>query len=442
MSTEGRYPPGSTGVPVVGDTVNLSRDIFGFYEQLQEEYGRIASYQVFGTNACMVADPDAIERILLDDHESYEKGDILTQTLGDAMGEDLFLTDGAQWQRQRTAMQPAFYRERLNTYVPVMRATAESTINEWVDGNVVELHEAMTQTTIDVLGRTLFGVNVANKPVVAEASAAILARTNTNRFWSFLPTSVPTPTNIQYKRELDRLRGFVDDLATQRREQSPEARGDDLLSILIRFTETSEFDWEELRDNIITFLFAGHETIALGLTYTLLCLARDHDEQARVRDEIETICDGPVTAEDLPDLERTQQAVDESLRLYPPVYLFFREPVRGVELGDYEVPAGTTLVLPQWVVHRDPEWWDAPESFRPERFARDAERPEYAYFPFGGGPRHCIGMRFARMEIRVVLATILSQYELELVSNPNPDLVASSNLKPGEPIKVRVHERA
>lgn len=316
MSTEGRFLSGSTGVPVVGDTVDLSRDIFGFYEQLQEEYGRIASYQVFGTNACMIADPDAIERILLETTRVTRR-EMSSLKPFDAMGEGLFLTDGAQWQRQRTATQPAFYRERLNTYVPVMRATAESTINEWLDGNVVELHEAMTQTTIDVLGRTLFGVNVANKPVVAEASAAILARTNTNRFWSFLPTSVPTPTNIRYKRELDRLRGFVDDLATQRREQSPEARGDDLLSILIRFTETSEFDWEELRDNIITFLFAGHETTALGLTSTLLCLARDHDEQARVRDEIETICDGPVTAEDLSDLEHSRQSMSRCACIRP-----------------------------------------------------------------------------------------------------------------------------
>ncbi|SFH40190.1 Cytochrome P450 [Halorubrum aquaticum] len=441
MSTETRYPPGPRGLPVVGNTVDLSRDIFAFFEELRDDYGHIASYEVFGTDACMVAHPDAIQQVLLDKHEAFEKGEVLTRNLADTMGEGLFVTGGEQWQNQRTQVQPAFYRDRLNTYVPEMRATAEETVEQWRDGMVVDVNDRMTEATMDVLGRTLFGVDVTENPIVSEASDAILARFDTSRFWSFLPDQIPTPTNRRYRQKLDQLNAFVDDLADQRRAQSPADRGDDLLSILVSFVEASDLTQEEFRDNMITFLFAGHETTALGLTYTLLCLAQHPEEQEKLYTEIDTVGDGRVTAEDLPGLEYMERVIDEALRLYPPVYMFFREATQDVVLQGYDIPAGTTLVLPQWAVHRDPEWWDDPEAFRPERFADDADRPEYAYFPFGGGPRHCIGMRFARMEMKTVLATILSEYTFELASEPNPELVASTNLKPGDPIEISLSQR-
>ncbi|QCS43609.1 cytochrome P450 [Natrinema versiforme] len=441
MSSDVTYPPGPRGLPVIGNTVDLSRDIFAFFEELRDEHGRVASYEVFGTHACMVAHPDAVQQVLLDDHDAFEKGEVLTRNLADAMGEGLFVTGGEQWQNQRTQVQPAFYRNRLNTYVPEMRATAEETVEQWRDGMVVDVNHWMTKTTMDVLGRTLFGVDVTENPVVSEASDAILARFDTSRFWSFLPDRLPTPTNRRYRRKLDNLQTFVDELAQQRRQQPPENRGDDLLSILVGFLEASDLTQEELRDNMVTFLFAGHETTALGLTYTLLCLAQHPEEQAALQEEIDTICGEAVAAEDLSELEQTERVINEALRLYPPVYMFFREATRDVELEGYHIPEGTTLVLPQWAVHRDPAWWDYPESFRPDRFEGDTDYPEYAYFPFGGGPRHCIGMRFARMEMKTVLATILREFTFELASNPDPDLIASTNLKPGEQIQIELHER-
>ncbi|WP_254831256.1 cytochrome P450 [Haloglomus salinum] len=441
MNTEVRYPPGPRGLPVVGNTVDLSYDIFGFFEELRDEYGRIASYEVFGTEACMIAHPDAIQQVLLDSHEAFEKGEVLTRNLADAMGEGLFVTGGGQWQNQRTQVQPAFYRNRINTYVPEMRTTAEETVEQWRDGMVVDVNDRMTEMTIDVLGRTLFGVDVTENPVVSEASDAILARFDTSRFWSFLPDRLPTPTNRRYRQKTDELQQFVDDLARQRREQNPEHRGDDLLSILVEVVEASDLTREEFRDNMVTFLFAGHETTALGLTYTLLCLAQHPDEQAALRAEIDAACDENLTAKDLPKLEQTENVIDEALRLYPPVYMFFRETSQDVELQGYTIPEGTTLVLPQWAVHRDSAWWDDPETFRPERFADDDDdRPEYAYFPFGGGPRHCIGMRFARMEMKTVLATILNEYSFDLVSDPSPELIASTNLKPAEPIEIELEK--
>jgi|SRR6056297_1111983 len=442
MRTKKNRPPGPDGLPVVGNAVEFSRDTFGFFEQLRNEYGQVASYDVFSTDACLIADPELIREILLDDHDIYQKGNLLTRSLGNAMGEGLPLTEGEQWERLRTHIQPVFYRDRLDTYVPAMRATAAATIDGWSDGTVVDVSDVMTKTTIGVLGRTLFGVDVADEPIIPEASEAILARFDTSRLRSFLPDYVPTPMNRRYKRKLDQLREFVDELSQERRNHDPDERGDDLLSILVGLVETGDVSWEELRDNMIAFLFAGHETTALGLTYTLLCLAQHPDEQARIRAEVDATCDGDIVAADVPDLERTGRAIDEALRLYPPVYFFFREPTQDVDLSGYEIPEGTTLVLPPWVVQHDPTWWDEPETFRPERFAGESDRPEYAYFPFGGGPRHCLGMRFARIEMQIVVASILRHYELELVSEPDPELITSSTLKPKEPIEIRVHERS
>jgi len=230
----------------------------------------------------MVAHPDAIQQVLLDDHEAFEKGEVLTRNLADAMGEGLFVTGGDQWQNQRTQVQPAFYRDRLSTYVPEMRATAKEVVGQWHDEMVVDVNDWMTKTTLDVLGRTLFGVDVRENSIISEASDAILARFDTSRFWSFLPDRLPTPTNRRYRQKLGELQTFVDDSAEQRQEKQPEDRGDDLLSILVNFVEASDLTQEEFRDNMVTFLFAGHET-ALGLTYTLLCLAQHPDEQAKLK---------------------------------------------------------------------------------------------------------------------------------------------------------------
>lgn len=433
-------PPGPRGYPVVGNTLALSDDLLAFFERLRDDYGRVASYRTVGTDACMIAEPDAIGEILVESQDSFEKGKVLTRNLADAMGEGLFVTDGDQWRDQRTHVQPAFYSRRLDTYVPQMRATARETVERWEDGGVVDVETAMTETTADVLGRTLFGVDVADYPVVSAASEAILARFDTTRFWSFLPDWLPTPVERRYRQRLDELRRFVDELARRRREQSPGDRGDDLLSILVSIAEAGKITRDEFRDNVITFLFAGHETTALGLTYTLLCLARNPGEQATLRTEIDDVCGETVTADDLDDLDRLGAVIDEALRLYPPVYAFFREPTRNVTLDGYEIPRGTTLVLPQWAVHRDPAWWDDPDAFRPDRFREGADRPRFSYFPFGGGQRHCIGMRFARMEMKVVLATILRRYRFDLRSDPDPELVPSTNLRPGDTIEIELHE--
>ncbi|WP_275039762.1 cytochrome P450 [Halorubrum tebenquichense] len=225
---------------------------------------------------------------------------------------------------------------------------------------------------------------------------------------------------------------------------------------MIAAAELGAFDDDALVDNAVTFLFAGHETSALGLTYALYCLADRPAFQRRLRREIAAL-DGDPEPENLRECPALTAAVDEALRLYPPVHSFFREPTEPVTLGGYRVPAGVVLTVAPWAVHRDGRWWEDPESYRPERWLRETgdgevvhgddrpgpavgERPEYAYFPFGGGPRHCIGMRFARQELRLSVATLLRRFRLERVTT-DLSLRASANTRPAEPVRVRVHSR-
>ena len=435
--------PGPSGIPVIGQARRMMTDILGFHERLQADYGDFVRFHVMGTDFCAVTDPEAIRRILIGESDDYEKGELARKQIGGFLGEGIFFAEGDRWRRQRKHIQPVFFRERLDAYVPTIRDEAERLANRWHVETVVDLEASMLETTLRILGRTLFGVSVEDEPVLQEVTPAILARFDTTSVHAYLPDSAPIPAIRRYRRGTDRLHEFIEELMVKTRERPPEARGDDLLSILVGLVEADVLSETEARDNLVTFLFAGHETSAHGLTFTLCELARNRDKQEAIHEEVASVLDGTSpSASELSALERTERAIDEGLRLYPPAYLTFREPIRDVELGGYTIPAGTTLSIPQWVVHRDARWWEDPETFRPDRFATEhSDRPEYAYFPFGGGPRHCIAMRFALVEMKIVVATLLSRFDVSFAGLSAFDVVAASNLRLGEPVHLEVRDR-
>ncbi|KPN29578.1 cytochrome P450 119 [Halolamina pelagica] len=246
-----------------------------------------------------------------------------------------------------------------------------------------------------------------------------------------MPDWVPLPRNLRYRRAVDRLDGFVDRLLAERRENAV-AGGSDLLSVLL----AAGMDDTEVRDHLVTFLLAGHETTALALTYTLYCLATHPDEQAAVAAEVAKLDDRPGMDDSLP---RTGRAIREAMRCYPPVHLVMREAVADDTVGGYHVPAGSLVLCSQWATHRRPGLWDDPGSFRPDRWEAN-DRPQYAYFPFGAGPRICIGRRFALLEARLVLARLLQTFRVEPVTE-ELDLAASMTLAPAGSVEVRLRER-
>jgi cytochrome P450 len=436
-------PPGPDGLPVLGNVRPLVDDPWAFYDELSE-YGDVVSYSVPRMEFCTVLHPDLIERVLVTDNERFGKFGF-EDLGGEFMSEGLLLAEGEQWQRQRTAAQQAFTPDRIREYGDAMGRYADEMADEWADGETVALDRRFSRLTLRILSRSLFDLDLGgDADVVTEVAAAINDRGDLDGVSTFLPLWMPTPRNLRCRRAVSAFHPFVDDLIAERRGSTDEY--DDLLASLMGAeTDPGEhLPHEELRDSMATFLFAGHETTSLALTYLVLLVSQHDDVRRRLHEEYEAVLGGRrPRLEDLPDLEYTERVIDETLRLYPPAYIIFRTAREDVELGGYRIPEGTNLSLPQFFVHTDDQWYDDPETFDPDRWTDEFEEslPEYAYFPFGGGPRHCIGMRFAMQELKTVVPTLLQRVEFELVSDPDPDLDMALTLRPSEPVRARVRHR-
>ncbi|MDH5019685.1 cytochrome P450 [Halobacterium rubrum] len=405
-TTDAPLAPKRDGVPVLGSAVAFGRDPYAFYEDVAS-HGDVVRFSMGTYDMAGVLHPNGIRRVLVEEPAAFRKPD---GPGVDVLADGLLLTDGDRWQRQRGQLQPLFYRERIETYAETMATYAAAAADEWAaDAGGVQATEATSRYTLRVLGKTLLGAETDEHRAAVRAGAnAIRERTSENPVAVDLPEWLPTPSNCRYRRGVDRLNGVVDTLLAD-----ADGTGEDLLSVLVAQDSggAGGRTEDELRSQLVTFLFAGHETSATALTWALYELGRKPEVAARLQSEVDAVLDGGhATLGDLPALSYTEQVIREVLRRYPPASAIFRETREPVVVGGYRIPADTFVVLPQFHVHTDPRWWDEPMTFDPERWTDvddpPGDRPDYAYFPFGGGPRHCIGMRFARMELQLALATI------------------------------------
>jgi cytochrome P450 len=440
--------PGPSGLPVVGSTVAASRDGVGFAESLPD-YGDLVAYDAFGEHIVTVSDPEVVETVLVSDSDAFVKGEF-EMALGDIVApEGLAFAEGERWRRQRTALQSAFTPDRIASYADAMVTATAGMADEWADGETAELGDAFAGLTLRVLTRALFDLDfdAERGAVVREAADAIAAMVDRFGLLAFLPEWVPTPTERRYDRAMADLDDLVDELIAERRGGSADR--DDLLALLVAAADEDATGMDEaaVRDQLVTFLFAGHETTATALTYACWSLAGHPEVRERLDAELDdALGDRDPTFADLPDLDYTEQVVREALRLYPPIYALYRQPKEPTVLGGYRVDPDTTLQLSTYNVQRDERWWDDPEAFRPERWDGDdgetgagEDRPEYAYFPFGGGPRHCIGMRFAMTELKLSLATLARRVEFDRVTE-ELDLSMGLTLDPG-PVEMQVRKK-
>jgi len=464
-----REPPRIDGWPLVGNTVEFVRDPFAFYDRL-ESTGDAVAYSVAGDEFCTVFDPEYVQRILVEENERYVKAEMFQRAAAGFAEQGLLLTEGEVWRDQRVRVQPAFTPERIQRYADTMVEYAERTAEELAGDadegggdTVIDVDEAMSELTLRILAKSLLDVDVADRrAVVREATVALNDRGDASGASAFLPDWVPTPKNRRFERAMADFEALVDDLIAERRDADGEY--DDLLALLLHAEGPDGTTMSEnaVRDQMVTFLFAGHETTSLALTYAWHLLGRNPDAAARLRAELdEQLGDRRATMADLPALGYTDRVVTEALRLYPPAYVIFREPTEDVRLGPYRLREGTNVTLPVFKIHRDERFYDDPDEFRPERWhgeARpasdasgetpdpraddlDAELPDYAYFPFGGGPRHCIGMRFARAELKLALATLARELTFEPIYEGDPDLTMAATLRPDQPMEMRVERR-
>lgn len=441
-------PPGPKGAFLLGSAAELMRDWPGFSTRCAREYGDVVFYRFLHVPICQVNHPDGIEQVLVRQASNFHKSKDYA-ALRFVLGNGLLTNEGANWQAQRQLMQPAFRHENIAAYAGIMASSAEQLLARWKDGEARDIHEDMTQLTLDVVTRSLFGARVSQdaRSVGADIST-VMARFFQQAALSFiLPDGTPLPKGPRLLRSKRRLDQKI--LAIIHERRSSPAPANDLLQILLDAQDEhgSRMTDEQLRDEIMTLFLAGHETTANALSWTWYLLAQNPKAERALAAELDAVLGGAApTLADLPRLPYAEMVIKESMRLYPPAWGIGRRAIRDFELNGYRIPAGTNIFLLQWVVHRDPRFFPDPERFDPERWRDDPIRrgrlPRFAYFPFGGGPRVCIGAGFAMMEATLLLATLAQRFQLSLLPNSRVTPFFSITLRPKHGLKMRLHRRA
>ncbi|MGO9702711.1 MAG: cytochrome P450 [Xanthobacteraceae bacterium] len=437
-------PPGPKGLPLLGSLLALGRDPIAFFTDCSRQYGGIVSFRLAGWPTVFISDPDIIEIVLVGRHKAFAKARFFWRNVTAIFGKGLLTSEGDFWQRQRRLIAPAFNTARLASYGEAMVTHTQRMLDTWQPGEVRNVHSALMGLTLGIATKTLFDHDVSSEAVQMDRDVATLAKEIDKRTVRpfYIPDFVPLPGNIRFHRALGRIERLVTRII---RSRHGEDRGD-LLSILlsVRDDDGNGMSERQLRDEVITLLLAGHETTALALSWTFYLLSQHPEAEAKLGEELQRVLGGrPPTVADLPQLRHAEQVVTEAMRLYPPAWAINRETVEDCELGGYRIPAGTTIIISPWVEHHDPRYFENPEEFRPERWAGDLARqlPRFAYMPFGGGPRICIGNRFSMMEAVLILATMAQRFSLRWQSDHPIVLEPSITLRPGGGVWVRCEQR-
>jgi cytochrome P450 len=401
-----------------------------------------------GHDALFVMHPTLIRQVMVDEADNFEKGEMARRALEPALGDAILIADGTRWRWQRHAAAPLFRREQLLEFLPAMIATAQRTRERWLSyppDSEIDVWREMMRTTFDIVMATMLsGSSVADTGRIERAIGDYLDSIS----WVMALTMVGAPRWVPYpgvrkaRRGRSYLRRFVDGLMTEVSDRG--ASHNDLLSLLIGANDPHtgrSMSETDVRDNILTFVLAGHETTALALTWTFYLLSLHPHIEARVRSEIAAVTGGSaVRCEHIEALRYTQQVIQEAMRLYPPVPLVVREARRVLRLGTEVIGTGTLVYVPIYAVHRHEEFWNRPDVFDPDRFTPEAvkARDRYVYLPFGAGPRICIGMSFAQIEATAVLAVLLSSVRLRLRHGYVPEPKLRVTLRPARGMPMRL----
>jgi cytochrome P450 len=411
-------PPGPTGTLLGGNIQSFSRDRLGFLLNTAKEYGPLASFRAGPRRIFLASRPDLIEQVLVTDSKHYIKH-FGTRAFRPLLGNGLLTSEGAFWQRQRKLVQPAFLNTRVPRYAPIMAELTEEMLQSWLPGKSVQIDFEFEALTSKIALKTLFNLDDLGDRQRFGDTLKLALDIMTERIFRFVkfPLWVPTPETLRLKRALAELDRSVHDLIAAGRARREV--GDDLLSRLIsaRHEDGSTMGDAELRDETMTLFLAGYETTALTLAWTWYLLARHKRVEDKLVSEWERVLSGKTpSVEDISNLPYTSAVITESMRLFPPAYVIGREATTDLELGGYHVKRGYSVLMSQWVSHRDPKYFADPEAFIPERWENGFAKqlPKFAYYPFGGGKRICVGQSFALMEAMIVLPSVGQRYRFNL----------------------------
>lgn len=393
----------------------------GALERLARDHGDLAFFSFGPRREVLANHPDFVRQVLVTERRSFAKGQSLNEAKR-VLGEGLLTSEGDFHLRQRRLMQPLFHQRAITGYAAAMVECVDQVMARWRPGETVDLHEELSRLTLSIVARTLFERDVEGEAAeIGQALTTAIEGVNRLVYPVIGPAldALPLPSTRRFHAARQRLDQTIYGLIEERRKRG---LGDDLLSLLLAAVDDDDREGmsdSQVRDEAMTIMLAGHETTAVWLTWTLMLLAQHPDVEARVRSELAQVLDGRTpTVDDVAGFEYTSAVLNESLRLYPPVWILGRTALTDIELAGHRVPAGTVVLVSQWLMHRDARWHEQPETFAPERWG-GAPPAEWTFFPFGGGVRQCIGEAFAWLEARLVLARILQCWDVRLVS-PEP----------------------
>jgi cytochrome P450 len=442
-------PPGPRGSRL-GVLLSALRDPLAFLLDMQKCYGNMVVFPP--GKGYLLAEPEGIQHVLQDNHPNYVKGGLYREALRSLMGEGLLNIDGAAWRVQRRLAQPAFLHKQNEVFTEAIVGHIQLLIQRLLRvadaDSKVDLHHELAHHSLDIILQLIFGEDLGAKS--EELAAAFLtAEHELNLLRALVPVHlpdwIPTPSRLRFRRSLQVLDGFIFDAVAQRR--SPLSGRSDLLSMYLhaRDDESGQSLSDQLvRDEMITLMSAGHETVSDSITWAFYLLMNHPDVYGRVAAEADTaLGDRKPLLADVASLPLTAMVFKEALRLYPPAWGFARTALADDAICGYPIAAGSRVYLCPYLLHRHPEIWERPESFQPQRFSPEnsAQRHRFAWFPFGGGPRQCIGAGLAMLEAQITIAMLSQRVHFELLPGQHIRPLARVSLKPNGPVWIRIRAR-
>jgi cytochrome P450 len=447
MVTTVHYPPGPKSKLPGGQMLAFRRDAIGLLTRLTKQYGDVVTYKLGPERVTFLNHPDYIRDVLITHQRNFTKSRAL-QWAKFILGEGLLTSEGEAHVRQRRLAQPAFQRQRIPSYGAVMATYAQRLQQHWQEGETRDIDQEMSRLTLAIASKTLFDADVEEdaRDIGAALSTIIQLFPRFMLPFSNLLGKLPLPSNRQAAQARKLLDTVIYRIIQERRVSGVD-KGD-LLSMLLTARDEdgdgSGMSDQQLRDEAMTIFLAGHETTAMLLTWTWYVLSQHSAVEARLHAELDTVLTGRLpTVEDIPRLPYTRMVLAETMRLYPPAWIIGRRAIASYEVGGYVIPAKSIVVLSPYITQHDARFFSAPEVFDPQRWTPEAEaaRPKFAYFPFGGGARQCIGEGFAWMEGSVALATLAQQWRMRLVPGHSVALKPLLTLRPKYGMRMRLERR-
>jgi cytochrome P450 len=440
-------PPGPKGSLIQGVMPEFNRDSLSFITRCRD-YGDVVRMRFLYLIVYFVYHPDDIEYVLSVNSRNFIKSRSLRSPFFQRLvGNGMLTSEGEFWRRQRRLAQPAFHRQRISAYGEVMVDYAQRMVSSWRAGEIRDIHRDMMRLTLEVVVKTLFNADISGDAdrvgqVLSESVKPFASQATLK--W-ILDNRLPTRGHRRFYQAAKEIDDIVYRIISERRANRSDQG--DLLSMLLEAQDEDDGNQmtdRQLRDEVMTLFLAGHETTALTLSWTWFLLAQNPHVERKFHEELDEVLQGhPPTVADMPRLKYTEMIAKESMRLYPPAFGVGRESIEECEIGGFRVPAKTQVFMFQWATQRDPRFFEEPERFQPERWTEEssAHLPKYAYFPFGGGPRACIGNYFAMMEIVLLLASIGQRCRLPLSADHRVELFPAMSLRPRDGIRVVVEPR-